>query len=221
MEISFIICSYRPELLEKCQRSVAASLVNACRYEFIVTSGDKKRGIFGAYDKAAKKANFPLLCFLHEDVEILSHSYWLQHLQPLLQLKETGIVGVAGSKDFTSTGIWWDQANRLSGAALHSHNSHQWVTSYGEFGEVIVVDGLIFFIKKEVFDGLGGYSKTDLDGYHYYDVDLCMRAHWAGYRNYTINLMVQHASIGQMPPQWEINRRKWLAKYLSRLPARL
>lgn len=218
--ISFIICSHRPEFLDKCKQSIINSINNVCDYEFVVVEG-KKGGIFRAYDRGAKSAKFPILCFLHEDVELLSYNYWVEPLQSLLSLERTGLVGVAGSKDFTRDGRWWAPNNRLSGAVMHSNNNQEWFTSYGPYGEVVMVDGLIFFINKEIYNRLGGYQKTDLKGYHYYDVDLSLRAHWEGYRNYTISLLVRHSSVGEMPPEWSINRQKWLARYYFSLPARV
>lgn len=220
LKISFIASSYRKDLAGSCIDSIKKSI--DCPAEFIVIENkDAKKSIFEVYDEGAKKAKHPVLCFLHEDVEILSNSSWLDYAGKLFKKSDTGIIGVAGSKDLTQTGVWWGEGNRLSGAAMHVHEGMEYMSAYGPYGRVAVADGLIFLIKKKVYDKLGGYSETRLGGFHFYDIDLCMRAHWAGYRNYTIPLLVKHLSIGEMPEQWEVSRRKWLERYFGRLPVHI
>jgi GT2 family glycosyltransferase len=218
LQISFVISSYRKKLVEKCIQSIQNSI--DCPAEFVVIENKgARKSIFQVYDEGAQKAKYPILCFLHEDVEILSNSYWLENVERLFSKSDTGVVGVAGSKDLTESGVWWDSGNRLSGAAMHVHEGQEYMTSFGgPYGRVVVVDGVIFLIKKKIYLKLGGYKDTELDGFHFYDVDLCMRAHWAGYRNYTTDLLVRHLSIGEMPPAWEENRQKWLARYGHKLP---
>lgn len=218
LQLSFIISSYRKNLAEKCIESILKSI--DCPAEFIVIKNmNAEKSIFQVYDEGAEQAKHPILCFLHEDIEVLSNKSWLAYANDLFSKSDTGVVGVAGSKDLTATGQWWSEGNRLSGAAMHTYEGNEYISSFGPYGRVVVTDGLIFLIKKKVYEKLGGYKQTDLEGFHFYDVDLCMRAHWAGYRNYTIPLIVKHLSIGEMPEQWNINRVKWLERYSGKLPA--
>lgn len=220
--ITFIICAGNLTRAENCRLSIERSIDGGSAHEFIVI--DNRKGqydLFSAYAKGAEEANLDILAFVHDDVEVLSSSYWLDELRRHTDKEETGIVGVAGSLDLTAGGVWWERGHRLSGCAVHTDGKSEWMTAFGPFGRVAIVDGLLFFIKRRVFQAIGGFSDTALAGFHFYDIDLSARAHWAGYENYTINLIVKHLSIGETGAEWEKSRRLWVQANRDRLPIHL
>lgn len=189
MRISFIIASYRPKMANSCIESIQASVGSEHQF-VIIDTRPENLNIFQAYDIGAEQAKYSILCFIHEDTRILSSSYWLNDVSKYFADPKVGVLGVAGSKDLTGTGRWWEGmgqpgGNRLSGIAIHTNEENTWSNAYGAFDQVLVLDGLCLIIKSETYRRLKGYHYADMPpytGYDFYDIDLCFRTHLAGDR---------------------------------------
>jgi hypothetical protein len=226
MKISFVIASYRPALAEECIKSIQESVGHEHQF-IVVDTRPEQLNIFQAYDAGAEQAHYSVLCFIHEDARILSSGYWLREVEKYLADPKVGVLGVAGSKDLTGTGRWWEgmgepHGNRLSGMAVHTHDTVTCPNAYGAFDQVLVVDGLCMILKHELYQSLKGYHYEGMPpyvGYDFYDIDLCFRAHLAGYKNYTVPLLIEHQSMGVPKESWYTNKELFVSKYLAHLPA--
>lgn len=226
MRVSFIIASYRPAMAEECVKSIQESV--GSEHQFVVVdTRPENLNIFQAYDAGASEAKYVTLCFIHEDARILSSGYWLRDVEKYFADPKVGVLGVAGSKDLTGTGRWWEGmgtpgGNRLSGMAVHTTQESTWPNAYGAFDQVLVLDGLCMIVRKSLYDELKGYRYPDMPpyvGYDFYDVDLTFRAHLAGYKNYTLPLLVEHQSMGVPKETWFTNKELFVSKYRQYLPA--
>jgi len=228
MKTSFVIASYRPKLAKECVESIRESIGEGHQF-IIIDTRPEKLNIFQAYDLGTQEARYSLLCFIHEDARILSAEYWMKEVEKYMADPKAGVLGVAGSKDITGTGRWWEgmgQAggNRLSGMAIHTTDEGTWSNAYGHFDQVLILDGLCLILKKSLFEKLGGYHYQGMppyEGYDFYDIDLTFRAHLAGYKNYTIPLLIEHQSVGVQKETWFKNKDLFVEKYRQYLPARL
>jgi GT2 family glycosyltransferase len=77
------------------------------------------------------------------------------------------------------------------------------------FESVETLDGYCLLMPRSVFDRIGGFDER-LDGWHFYDVDVCMRAIAAGYVNYVLDQPTTHVSWGRSDAEWERLRAVWL-----------
>ena len=87
--------------------------------KFLVTCGIKvylmsnAKSIFKAYEGAFAKLNpddEDICIFCHDDVEIRENpNVFMEKLNSLCSLPETGFVGPAGTTCLSKNAVWWDQ----------------------------------------------------------------------------------------------------------------
>ena len=200
------------------------------------------QSLFAAYHNAARMIDDDnaLLIFAHQDVipfyrsaetpvlvpqlpesaEWLAQAFrsprgWVEHLDRLLERDDTGFLGVAGACDLDETCSWWN-GQRLSGAMLHhAEGNDPKINAYGAWGRVATLDGVLLMAMGSVFRRMVSPAPTP-DRFHFYDLELCLNAHLAGLKNWTLPLLLVHRSGGATTddPRW----RKDLAGFLERYP---
>ncbi len=137
-----------------------------------------------ANNVGAKAATGDLLLFLNNDTEVL-HADWLRELAGWAGRDG---VGVVGAKLLRPTGLI-QHAGIVMG--LTGHGSHifedmpedtytifgstEWVRNYH------ALTGACMMVSSQLFDGLGGFDEIYQIGYS--DIEFCLRAEKAGYRN--------------------------------------
>jgi GT2 family glycosyltransferase len=162
--------------------------------------------------------------FCHNDI-IFEKEYWGKRvLEHFTKKPEYGILGVAGTSYYPSSGRWWDIQGEMVGQVYHQHEGKKWLSEYNKpFGskiiDSVIVDGVFFAVKKSNL-------KTNFDesftGFHFYDTSFCMSNHLSGVKVGTIsNVPLTHLSIGMTNNQWEQNRLLFLEKYKENLPIKL
>lgn len=119
---------------------------------------------------------------------------WVTTALRLFEKQDTGFLGVAGALSLHPGQAWWNEES-VSGAVLHASSSGVNLNGYGPFGRVAVVDGLFLMARASLFDELGPVRNHR--GFHFYDMELSLRAHLAGKKNWTIPLLLMHFSGGK------------------------
>jgi len=176
------------------------------------------------YNKGLNESVNDIVVFCHNDI-IFEKEYWGKRvLEHFVKKPEYGILGVAGTSYYPSSGRWWDIQGEMIGQVYHQHEGRKWLSEYNKpFGnkviDSIIVDGLFFAVKKSNL-------KTNFDesftGFHFYDTSFCMSNHLLGVKIGTIsNVPLTHLSIGMTNNQWEQNRLLFLEKYKESLPIKL
>lgn len=128
---------------------------------------------------------------------------WVNQALRLLEKENTGFLGVAGAHSLHAGQAWWNE-EQVSGAVLHASESGVNLNGYGPYGRVAVLDGLFMMARASLFDELGPVRNHR--GFHFYDMELSLRAHLAGKKNWTIPLLLMHLSGGKT-----IDDREWAA----------
>lgn len=181
------------------------------------------KSIARGYNEGASSVHVgdEVLIFTHDDVEILSSRIQLEAAAELCRKPGVGIVGVAGTRLLSPTGIWWDtMTGSGSGACLHTDGTKVWPNGYGMFGRVAVLDGVFLMMSRKVFDLLKGFD-AQIPGFEFYDIDITFRATQVHHlKNYTYPLQIIHHSQGATDarPQWHENRKQFVATWKHRLP---
>ena len=106
-----------------------------------------------AYNKILDKSENEIVVFTHDDI-LFEKEYWAKRVLEHFEKKpEYGILGVAGTTFYPSSGRWWDIQGEMIGQVYHQHQGKKWLSEYNKpFGsrviDSIIFDGLFFAIKK-------------------------------------------------------------------------
>lgn len=198
--ISVIVCSIKPRLLEQLKLNIDGTI--GTDYELLVNDNRRdKKGLCAVYNELAKKANYNVLCFIHEDI-LFDTQAWGRILLNTLNENDVGILGVAGSKYKSAFCSGWYTGNNNFDCAnvLHRFTDHDekiYLSSSGNsvVEEVVCVDGVFIACKKEVWEQTL-FDEEGLKGFHFYDLDFSLRAA----RNFkiaiTYHIDITHITFG-------------------------
>ena len=142
-----------------------------------------------------------VLCFVHQDVELLFDPSIIERYFELLP--GAGILGFCGSAAQRPGRPWHDCPPCFGGllqgpgpgTRLEFLPPLEEIEGLG-YTEVQTLDGYCLFVRRSVFEAIGGFDEEYL-GWHGYDLDICLRALAAGYRNYVIYQPSYHGSRGR------------------------
>lgn len=189
--------------------------LNEDEYEVLVYVNDGEIGLSKAYNKMLSEAKFRYVLFVHDDVEFLTPNWGEILIRKHKAAYDYSMIGLAGCKDIPASGKWWDSKHRY-GIIKHTLGSNEWTTEYskdlrGVVEEVKLLDGLFLSVDKNLFDGFD----EDFDGFHFYDIGTCVNV---SYRKGVItDIRVKHNSIGELSPEWEKAKDKFMDKFKSEI----
>jgi hypothetical protein len=223
--ISIIICSTQPSIPEKMRKNIEEKI--GVPFEIIgIDNSNNTYSIFSAYNEGIERSSYELVCFIHED--ILFHTTdWGLRLQSHLKDPKTGIVGVCGCTTLSKIPGPWSLYNpykyilQSSPAQRKPELQKSGFVEQNERKEVLAIDGVFMCARKELFEKICFDSKN-FSGYHSYDIDICLQAFLAGYKNYAVNdILIEHFSRGHHSRSWIENSMKLTDKWGSQLPISL
>lgn len=207
--LSIIICSVSPERLQRVSQNMHDTI--GVEHEIIaIDNREKHWPIARAYNEGARQAHYPYLFFVHEDV--MFHSLnWGMAIEKKLKEPDCGAIGFAGSKVMFNCFSGWMQHLRF--ACTFYYQRCGGLTRFSVFNvvlehpfeEVVVLDGLGIFVRKDVWE-LYPFDEKMLTGFHCYDVDFSLQIS-AGrkFKNYvccSTNVLIEHFSEGDYNRGW-------------------
>lgn len=176
------------------------------------------------YNRGLKQAKYDIVVFCHDDLSVETKQWGVKLMKIYDKNPEYGILGVAGTKHMSQSGMWWEKRKKMYGRVKHTSGGKTWLSAYSqdignEVEEVIVVDGVFFSCHK-------GRIKKDFDetveGFHFYDVSFSFSNYIDGVKVGVITMIkVNHQSIGQTNEKWEENRKIFAETYKAKLPINL
>lgn len=175
-----------------------------------------------AYNRGLTQATNDIVVFCHDDIEIQTKQWATKLLKLFTRNPEYGILGVAGTKHLPSSGMWWENKNKMYGRVAHTHEGKTWLSSYSgdlnqNIEETVVVDGVFFAIDKTKTKKT--FNET-VEGFHFYDVTFCFENYLKGVKvGVSTVIRINHKSIGMTNEQWETNRANFAEKFKDKLPA--
>jgi GT2 family glycosyltransferase len=224
--ISIILCSKNVNITSELNNNIHDTI--GVDYELIVVDNSKnKYSIFSAYNQGVKRAKFPILCFMHDDV-LFHTNGWGEKVISHFQDEKVGIIGTFGSHFMPKTPIGWYQSKLVSGGGIQRfiengkyRIEHQMYLSYLNEDlsiEAVVVDGLWFCIPKSMFSQIS-FDELTFNGFHCYDLDICMQIRKEGFQVRIISdILIEHFSLGGFNLDWVKNTLLFFEKWKEQLP---
>ncbi len=236
------ISSQSVSLLQNCLRSVQ-ELTTYPHFEIIVVDGyDIPEPILDAiaspnlslvrctepFNFSARinlgvaQAKGQFLLMLNDDTEVITPD-WIESMLELAQQPEVGAVGA--KLLFPDRKIQHIGVALLEGEVFHTYHGLEGnIPGYFCANTVnrncLAVTGACLMIRQEVFKQLGGLDQDFPLNFN--DIDLCLRAYQAGYRNVVTPFaqLIHYESAsrqqGLKPREWQLLNDKW-SKYLKSL----
>lgn len=212
--ISIVICARTHDIPQSLRTNIQETIGVA--HEIIVIDNSQNAySIFSAYNKGVQQSQYAIICFMHDDLVFETKS-WGNIVIDQLAPKNMGAVGVAGAPYYAAMpGAWW------SGGIICQHLSGQSDYAYAPIKNnalpVVVVDGLWFCVKKELFNTIS-FDEQQFKGFHYYDIDISLQIKALGYDILSLyNITIAHSS-GRLDPIWLQNALILQEKWAIQLP---
>lgn len=221
--LSVIICSISPERLRQVESNIGATI--GVEYEVIAIDNRETRWpIARVYNEGARRARYPYLFFVHEDIRFHSQG-WGAFIERKLKEPGCGVIGFAGSKVMFDCYSGWMQHRRFACACYiqRREGGAEALNALGvaeeaqPFTEVVTLDGLGLFVRRELWRQYP-FDEALLAGFHCYDVDFTLQIAFGGrYKNYVCHspeVLIEHFSQGSYNEEWcrstiSMYHRKW------------
>jgi glycosyltransferase involved in cell wall biosynthesis len=180
--------------------------------------------ICSAYNRGVEKARGEILVFVHDDVFFMECG-WGSVLMEKFKDRSIGLVGVAGTEYLFADNPGWVVAGRpfIHGHVVHElHNGEVYnltVFSWDKKDtDVVAVDGLFFAVRAGLFPSIA-FDDSTFDGFHFYDLDICMQVRKTHRCIVTWDVLLKHQSGGEFDENWRKYASRFIGKYRSELPA--
>jgi len=163
-----------------------------------------------------------IVVFVHDDVTI-GDLFIQEKLNEAVGPLGFAIVGLAGTSSFNlmldkQITMWLQPPQQaLSGAVEHpaQGNSNFWSVYGPTPRRCVVLDGLFLAVDLAK---IGAVRFDEQFEFHFYDLDFCLTAHFAGLSLGTTNVYVNHQSGGSYnQPAFFASQEKFRAKWRERL----
>jgi len=220
--LSIIICSKSPKLAGKLKQNI--ELTVGIPFECIfIDNSTCNYSIFSAYNEGIRRSQYPYLCFLHEDVAFQTAD-WGKNLCSHLMNPRVGLIGLCGSAyqskvpaswslyEYTAHIVQSDKRGKLrifepSDGYDDRHEKH-----------IVALDGVFLAARRELFKHIA-FDENTFDGFHAYELDLCLQSHILGYKNLAVNdILLIHFSKGRHNEDWVHNILLFVDKWEHYLP---
>ncbi len=220
--ISVIVCSRQDpsrNLHERNARKTAGEEIEYVR----IDNRESRYGICAAYNAGVERAGGEILVFMHEDAFFVE-SNWAGALFKKFSDESVGMIGIAGTQYLLAEAPLWNAAGRpfVKGWVIHETDNGKAfeLTVYSwdkKDSEVVAVDGVFFAVRKALFSTVRFDGET-FDGFHFYDLDLCMQVRRTSRVMVTPEILIKHQSGGSIDATWEKYARRFIEKFHNNLP---
>ena len=192
--------------------------------QIIQKINNNAKSLTEVYNEILNESENDIVILCHDDI-LFESKYWGKRILEHFEKKpQYGILGVAGSKYFPSSGRWWEIQSEMMGQVYHQKDGRRWLSEYsknfgGKIKETALVDGVFMAINKK---SIKKNFVEDFKGFHFYDVSFCIENYIEGVKIGVVsNISIVHLSIGETNKQWEVNRIFFTEKYKNYLPIKI
>ena len=208
----------KPEFIEYLKKSSGFK-----KLEVIEKVNNGEKSLSRVYSEVLSEAKTDIVVLCHDDIYFDTNS-WYHKLLKHFDKSDFGIIGMAGTTEMPSSGMWWENRKKMIGIVNHESEGKKWVSKYSDdlnnrIKETVIVDGLFIAISKK---RIKHNFVEDFKGFHFYDIPFCFENHIDGVKVGVItNIRITHKSIGQTNQQWEDSKLLFAEKYKENLPCKV
>lgn len=171
------------------------------------------------YNIILKSSKNDIIVLCHDDLIFETYN-WTQKIINHFNNSPYGIIGVAGTKHLSESGVWWEHCNPMYGIVNHivdgKKQECRWSHETKSLEDMVVVDGLFLAIHKK---RIKNYFDESIKGFHYYDLDFCFSNFLNNVKiGLCTDIRLTHFSSGSVNSFWEENRNIFVEKYKNNLP---
>lgn len=216
--ISVIVCSANHDYLQKLSFNIRDTIGIA--YEIVAIRNENNRyNLTQAYNKGAAGSTYPYLCFIHEDIKILTND-WGKIIINHLKDSKIGLIGVAGTQYKSIVPSSWSVLPQFRSINIIQHHKfsekerffHNEKKSGSSYVEAIAVDGVFMATRKSVWNKYR-FDETVLKGFHGYDIDFSLQVSQQYRVRVIYDILIEHFSEGNQNKEWLENAiivsQKW------------
>lgn len=205
--ISIIICS-RFQSISKELKDNIENTVGVVHEIICIDNSKSQYDIFSAYNEGVKRSQYPLLCFMHEDILHYTSDWGKLLINHFRDLK-VGLIGISGPRFISQIpGIWWGPGSTDAGKdaicqySIDTNRADPTITYNTCFKpiadanaiEVVAVDGCFFCMRKSVFDKIR-FDEINYKGFHFYDLDISLQVYMLGLKSLCVyDILIEHIS---------------------------
>ena len=220
--ISLVICSRTSQLDELLRQNIEDTI--GVEYELVLIDNTKNElSIFEAYNKGIELSKYPFICFMHDDIEYLTH-HWGKLAIKHFENNMVGAIGVSGSPYLSIfPGPWWS-SGKISKYIMEvdkqtaSLINIEYQKPIHNALEVVALDGVWLFIRKAALKDIH-FDENRFKGYHFYDLDIFMQLKKAGFILLSVyDVLIKHHSMGNINYSWLKSSLLFSFKWRNRLP---
>ena len=207
--ISVIISSVKSDCLDKVSNNIENTI--GVPYELLTfANGSGEKGICEIYNLGIDKAQYDILCFMHEDVEIKTKNWGKVVINHFTSGPDLGLLGIAGSTYKTSTPAGWhsagDGTSRANFIQSYKRSNASPVHYYAnpnneELAQVACLDGVWLCTQKKIASEFR-FDDTTFKRFHGYDLDFSLTVGQKYKVAVTYNVLLDHSSEGSYDSTW-------------------
>ena len=225
--ISIIISSINHDYYTNFENNVALTI--GCEYEIVRIYNPGVMGICEAYNKGAQQSKFDTLLFVHEDVEFITRNWGPLIVQAFNELKNAGVIGVAGGVYKSKMISGWSQEILLNtplrrtnlvqaSGRMSSEELRDYQNPFNEkYSRVVSLDGVFLSVKKDMWRS-HPFDEDKFKGFHGYDMDFSLTLSSTCQNYVCYDILVRHFSKGNITVDWLEAIVNVHAKHFDKLP---
>ena len=221
-DLSIVVCTRDPAGSAAHERALGARI--GCTYEYVaIDHSAGRRGLCAAYNEGVRRSRGAYLAFVHDDVRIETAGWGRLLLDKFRCRPDVGLIGAIGTR-YLSRFPQWDRAGprfirgrvriELADGAVHLAGSR----SPDGDDDVVAVDGMFFVIPRPIF-GRVRFDQDLFDGFHFYDLDICMQVATTHRLQVTTDITFWHDAGSRWDDSWFTAAAFFAKKWAARLPA--
>ncbi len=221
LTIAFATPRGRTEAEAFAREALATSGFDRGQVSVLAYAGNRE-GLCRVIRDALRRADGKFLAFLHDDVGFGRARGWARTLARVLDRHPRySVLGVAGASILQDNGYWYNEQVSC-GHVWHVTGGETRLTRFAMPHEdplpAAALDGFFLFARTEAVRQLE-LNDTLFDGFHFYDMELSIRARLAGLELAVTDAVdLEHRSTGSFGEDWERYRRAFAERYREHLP---
>jgi len=223
--ISFIICSTHKKLPNVIYENIEHTVRTP--YEVIVIDNSQNSySIFSAYNEGVRRACYPYLCFIHEDIMFRTDNVGEIIVKSFEDDPALGLLGVIGITVLPKLPFgWWAAGRDYYVGGVRKCKTRKMTPHFTKtisknyvLDNAVACDGLFLCIRREMFHRIR-WDEDTFNGFHCYDLDICMQVIELGMKiKVTKDIVIEHFSTGNPSESFAKNCWLFYKKWESCLP---